>query len=306
MDPTQTRPEPGFAVEIDRVSVRYGRTSVLDQISLSIARGTTYALLGRNGAGKSSLIRCLIGQRPAAAGRLSLLSLDPWNDRVQVMQRVGYLPEVPNAPPRWTVGQLVSFSRRLYRDWSDEETEARLDRFSISTSTRFGQLSRGQKTQVGLALALGSRPELLLLDDPTLGLDAVARKELFDVLIAEMADRAPAVLLASHDFRGIERLASRVGILHRGELILEGDIDRVKRRFKRLMFARASDGELLKADLEKLAPLSVDVNSWGTEAVVEIGSASVEEMLSGTPAGTLTLEEIFVAMTERKEEPCAS
>src|SRR5262249_36216454 len=157
--------------------------------SLSVAPGFVYALLGRNGAGKSSLVRTLLGQQKAERGHIAIFGEDVWSHRATLMERVGIVPEEADAPPEMKVDALARFWSSLYTRWSATTFDDRIRRFAIDRNTKFGELSKGQKKQVSLALALATSPELLILDDPTLGLDVVARKSLFEEVIGEMADR---------------------------------------------------------------------------------------------------------------------
>src|SRR5207244_4282434 len=133
--------------------------------------------------------------------------------RARLLSRVGVVPEDPDAPPSMTAPALGAFSAGLYPSWDSKGFSDRLARFSIPLDVPFGKLSKGQKGQVQLALALAPSPDLLILDDPTLGLDAVARKAVFEELVDELADRGTTVFLTTHDLAGVERMADRVGIL---------------------------------------------------------------------------------------------
>jgi ABC-2 type transport system ATP-binding protein len=216
------------ALETEGLQVRYGRTLVIDGLTLAVPRGSVFALLGRNGAGKSSLLRVLLGQRPAAAGRVLLLGEDPWRRRTSLMARVGVVPEEPDAPPEMTPSQLSTFCARLHARWDGAAVTERLRRFEVPTDRPFGRLSKGQKGAVMLALALGHGPELLLLDDPTLGLDVVARDAVFREVIGDLADRGTTVFVSTHDLRAIEGIADHVAILHGGRLALAGAMEALK------------------------------------------------------------------------------
>jgi len=217
-------------VVVEHLGVRYGSHVALDDVSLRVPRGAVYALLGRNGAGKSSLVRCLLGQQKPNTGRASLLGLDAWSERASAMARTGVVPEDPDAPPGMTVPRIAAFCARLYRSWDVPGVEARLERFDVPRDVPFGRLSKGQKGLVSLALALGHAPELLILDDPTLGLDAVARKALFEELVGDLADRGTSVLLTTHDLAGVEGIADRVGILREGRLVVDEEMETLKQR----------------------------------------------------------------------------
>jgi len=180
---------------------------------VSWVSGTVYALLGRNGAGKSSLVRVLLGMQPAAAGSSRLFGLDSWAKRAKILARAGYVPETPDAPPRATTEELVRFCGRVETTWDDAACRERLARAHIPLRQQFGSLSKGQQRLVSLALALGSRPELLVLDDPTLGLDIVASRTLFEEVITELAERGVTVFLTTHDLSGVERIATHRFIL---------------------------------------------------------------------------------------------
>ena len=217
----------------EKLAVRYGRTRVLEDVSFVVPAGGVYALLGRNGAGKSSLVRCLVGQQRASAGRALLFGRDGWRDRAVLMERVGLVPEEPDAPPELSPSRLVDHTARLHERWDADGVRARLRRFGVPADTAFGRLSKGQKGAVMVALALGHAPDLLILDDPTLGLDVVARDAVFDELIGELADRGHSVLVTTHDLAAIEGLADRVGILRDGRLVLDEPMEAVKERFAR-------------------------------------------------------------------------
>ncbi len=219
---------PDSAIDSTGLGVRYGRTVVLEDVGLDVPRGSVYALLGRNGSGKSSLLRVLLGHRPPAAGRVHLLGEDPWTRRTALMERVGVVPEEPDAPPEMTAAQLSAFCSRLYRRWDGGLVADRLARLAVPVDRAFGRLSKGQKGAVMLALALGHGPELLLLDDPTLGLDVVARDAVFGEVIGELADRGTTVFVTSHDLRAIEGIADCVAILHQRRIVLAGRLEAIK------------------------------------------------------------------------------
>jgi ABC-2 type transport system ATP-binding protein len=244
---TDVETTPGPVLETEGLSVAYGRTRVLEDITLAVTRGSVFALLGRNGSGKTSLLRCLLGQRPAAGGRARLLGQDPWRHRRRLMTRVGVVPEEPNAFPEMTARQLSAFCGRLNARWDGAAVEERLRRFDVPDNRPFGRLSKGQKGAVMLALGLGHSPELLLLDDPTLGLDVVARDAVFREVIGDLADRGTTVFVTTHDLRAVEGLADHVAILRDRRLALSGEMEAVKAEWKRpleeVFVAVAGNGE---------------------------------------------------------------
>jgi ABC-2 type transport system ATP-binding protein len=206
---------------------------VLDGVALTVARGSVTALLGRNGTGKTSLVRCLLGEQKPAAGTVRLFGREVWGERTSLMARVGVVPEQPDAPSELPPARLAAFCARLYPRWDEAGFRARLDRFEVPLGQPFGRLSKGQKGAVMLALALGHSPELLVLDDPTLGLDVVARQEVFREVIGDLADRGTTVFLTSHDLAGVEGVADRIAILMEGRLVVDEELEPLKARFAR-------------------------------------------------------------------------
>jgi len=263
-----------------------------------VPRGSVFALLGRNGAGKSSLVRCALGQQRATSGTSTILGLDVWRHRTQLMERVGVVAEETDAPPEMRVSQLAGFCASLYSRWDQKAFETRLERFGVGTRPRYGELSKGQKKQVSLALALAASPDLLVLDDPTLGLDVVARKSLFEEVIADLADRGTSVFLTTHDLAGVEGIADRVAIMDRGRVVLDEELEPLKARFRRIRFASqpvALDAASLRTTL---------VRRWGTgtEAIVSnYDDLAAERLRAAGPIQTadvspMSLEEIFIAV----------
>lgn len=215
-------------LEVHDLTVRYGRSTAVDAVTFAVEPGTVYALLGRNGAGKSTLLRTLLGQRRPDGGTIRIGGLDPWSRRARLMARIGATPESPDAPPRSTAAELAALGAGLYRRWDGDAFADRIERFGIDPGKRFGELSRGQRSLLQLAFALAPEPELLVLDDPTLGLDAVARRYFFKELVGELADRGTTTLLATHDLAGAERVATHVGMLVEGRLLLSTDIESLR------------------------------------------------------------------------------
>ncbi len=215
-------------VRVDNVSVHYGKQRVLEGVSFDVTRGSVYALLGRNGAGKSSLIRCLLGLQKPTAGQVSVCGADAWKHRTRLLSSTGYVPETCDAPATLRVRDIVAFHEAMYPKWSRNAVADRMKRFGIPDSAGVSTLSKGQKALLTLALALGNEPELLVLDDPTLGLDVVARNDFFSDFIGELADHGTTVILTTHDLMGVEGIADRVGILQGSRLALDEDLERVK------------------------------------------------------------------------------
>jgi len=301
MSAAETGATEAPVMAVEGLGVRYGRTIALEDVSFSLPRGAILALLGRNGAGKSSLTRCLLGQQKPTQGRARLFGEDSWTTRCRAMKRVGVVPEEPDAPPEMTSRELAAFCRRLYPRWDDAGFEARLRRFDVPQGIPFARLSKGQKGAVMLALCLAPFPEVLVLDDPTLGLDAVARRALYDELIADLADRGITVLITTHDLAGIEGLASRIAILRGRHLVLDEEHETLKARFRRLRCKAPRDWAPFQV-------ASLRHRDWGDEAVVtnfddaRLEAFRAREGSSDLEVGSLSLEEVFLAIVGEKAE----
>ncbi|HUF17963.1 MAG TPA: ABC transporter ATP-binding protein [Thermoanaerobaculia bacterium] len=280
-------------IEATGLTVRYGARTVLDDVSLRIEPGTVYALLGRNGSGKSTLVRTLLGMQRAESGRTLVFAEDSWKRRIAVLSRTGFIAEDDDVERTMSVKQLTGFHRSLNRQWDASRIEAKLGTLGIGQTTRFGELSKGQRRQVLLALALASDPELLVLDDPTLGLDVVAKKDLYDDLLAELADRGTTTLITTHDLNGIEGIADRVGILANARLLLDESLETLKNRFRRI---RRSEAGSPPADLQV-----VRSHRWGEWIEEVVDNYAQRPEGDSFEAAPMSLEEIFIAVTGEKE-----
>ncbi len=291
-------------VKLDGLTVRYGKLTAVDNLSLEVRKGRVYALLGRNGSGKTSTVRCLIGQRRADGGRARVLGLDAWKHRKRAMERVGVVPENPDVPPETTAERLERFMSRVTPFWRSADYFGRLKSLGVPRDLRFSSLSKGQQRQLALALALAGSPRLLVLDDPTLGLDAVARRTLYEEIIGELADRGTTVFLTTHDLAGVEGIVDQVGVLKQGALLVNESLDSLKARYCRLVW-RASDRvphQRIVNGLKHLGPVRPGLPPEATEAVV----ASFSEMgfdrfrqeapVEVLRVDSLSLEEIFIAL----------
>lgn len=292
------------ALRVEGLTVRYGRTTAVEAVTFEVPRGSVFALLGRNGAGKSSLVRCVLGWQKPTGGRCELLGEDPWKRRARLMERIGVVPEEPDAPREMTPKQLGSFCARLYPSWDAKAYDARLSRFGVPPATPFGRLSKGQRGLTQLSLALAPAPEVLLLDDPTLGLDPVARHAFFDEIVTELADRGTTVVLTTHDLAGVERIADRVGILKDGRLLLCEETEALKARFRTVRYRsevtenRTDFGN----ELDEMEPVRAKVRGWGIETVVagyteeRFERFAALDGITEAEASPLSLEELFLAV----------
>jgi ABC-2 type transport system ATP-binding protein len=218
-----------------RLTKYYGRRAVVDNLDLRVPQGSVYGLLGRNGTGKSTTIKMLLGMVHPDYGRAELLGEDSFHLRPETRARIAYLAE-GHPLYRWmSVGQAVRFARAFYPRWNDALLEQILDHFGLSMRARIKRLSNGERAQVTLALAVASDPELLILDDPTLGLDTVVRRDFLESLIQIIQRRGRTILFSSHILGDVERVADRIGILVDGVLRVDCPTEHFKESLRKVV-----------------------------------------------------------------------
>lgn len=206
-------------LQTDRLCLRFKNKHALDQLSLSVARGGIHAIVGANGAGKSSLFRVLLGFEAATAGSARILGCDCAQLTPALRGRIGYVNEEHTLPLWLKVDELTAMQRRLYPSWNEERYRSVLRNFNVLPGQRIAQLSRGERAGVNLALALGQSPELLILDEPTLGLDVVAKRLFLGAMMESSYSDGMTIIYCSHQMEEIERVADQLIILERGRLL---------------------------------------------------------------------------------------
>ncbi len=208
-----------YVVETIDLTKRYGGKVVLDQLNLRIPRGRIHALVGANGAGKSTLFRILLGFLPPSAGQAFMVGHDSGHLTADDRRRVGFVNEEHSLPDWMTVQAVTAMQRRLYPRWNEAAFDGVIGNYNVLPSQKVGQLSRGERAGFNLALALAQSPELLILDEPTLGLDVVAKRAFMESLMYSNVAEECTVLYCSHQMEEIERLADNLIILERGRLV---------------------------------------------------------------------------------------
>lgn len=207
-----------YVIETDALSKRYGRKLALDRLDLRIPRGRIHAIVGANGAGKSTLFRILLGFLPQTAGQARILGRDSQRLTPQDRERIGFVNEEHTLPGWMKVSAVTDMHRRQYPRWSETAFRSVLDHYHVLPEQKVGQLSRGERAGFNLALALAQGPELLVLDEPTLGLDVVAKRAFLESLMYSNAADECTVIYCSHQMEEIERVADNLIILERGQL----------------------------------------------------------------------------------------
>jgi len=215
-------------VHVAEVTRRFGATTALDTVTVSVPRGTVYGLVGANGAGKTTLIKHVMGLLRAESGSVRVFGLDPVAEPVGVLSRIGYLSEENDLPGWMRVDELVRYSRALYPGWDDAYAEELRQAFALDPAARIKTLSKGQKARAGLLVALAHRPELLVLDEPSSGLDPIVRRDILGAVIRTIAHEGRTVLFSSHLLDEVEQVADHVTMINRGRVALSAPLDDMK------------------------------------------------------------------------------
>src|SRR5215212_4344959 len=191
-------PSNDFVIETTGLTKRYGRKLALDNLTLRIPRGRIHAIVGANGAGKSSLFRILLGVQSPNAGRATILGHDCTALTERERARIGFVNEEHSLPGWLRVDELVAMQRRLYPGWNEQRYKSIVGHFHVLPEQRIGGLSRGERAGVNLAMALAQNPELLILDEPTLGLDVVAKRAFLEAVLGSADDAGTTIIYCSH------------------------------------------------------------------------------------------------------------
>src|SRR5262245_42539152 len=224
----------GNVIEVAGLTRRFGAKVALADVRLSVPRGTVYGLVGVNGAGKTTLIKHVLGLLKAATGSVRVFGEDPATNPAGVLVRVGYLSEEPELPGWMRVGELLRYTRAFYPSWDPKFAEELRQSFTIDPTAKVKHLSKGQRARVGLLVALAHRPELLVLDEPSSGLDPIVRRDILGAIIRTVAEEGRTVLFSSHLLHEVERVADRVALIDRGRVVFSGALDHIKSTHHRL------------------------------------------------------------------------
>ncbi|MCU0872449.1 MAG: ABC transporter ATP-binding protein [Pirellulaceae bacterium] len=287
-------------VTVQQLSRVFGRTVALADVTLSVARGAVFGLVGENGAGKTTLIKHLLGLYRPEYGHVRVFGSDPVGDPVGVLGRIGYLSEDRDLPEWMRVGELMSYTRAFYPRWDEDLARELIEMFELDIGQKIRTLSRGQRARAGLLIAVAHRPDLLLLDEPSSGLDPGARQDILAAIVRTVADEGRTVLLSSHLLHEVQRVADHVAMLHRGRLVLNEPLDDLlaRHRWLTVQFASALPAQpdwpgalwWTGQDAEWTCLCN---GQWLAckQAAEEAGATIVEERLP-------SLEEVFLARTK--------
>jgi ABC-2 type transport system ATP-binding protein len=292
-------------VDVTDLSRSFGSKKALDDVSFSATAGQVHGLVGANGAGKTTLIKHLLGLLRAATGSVRVFGLDPVRDPVRVLGRIGYLSEERELPEWMRIDELMAYTQAFHPTWDVAYARELLDTFGLDPAKRVKELSKGMRAQAGLVAAVAHRPELLILDEPSSGLDAVVRRDILDAIVRTVADDGRTVIFSSHLLEELERMSDHVTMLHGGRVTLNGPLDDVRHRYQRsrVRFATHFDQAPL---LDAALAMEGGGRTWSVvhsgplehfhHSVLALGGEVVESR-------DATLEEIFLARAGRSRQP---
>ena len=283
-------------VEVSGLSRRFGNTQALDGVNLTVEPGRVYGLVGANGQGKTTLIRHLLGLLRAQSGSVRVFGLDPVREPVAVLERVGYLSEERELPGWMRISELMRYTAAYHPKWDQAYADELLTTFGLDVSKKVKDLSKGMRAQVGLVAAVAHRPDLLLLDEPSTGLDAVVRKDILNAIIRAVADDGRTAVFSSHLLDEVEQMSDYVVMIDAGKIVVEGGLEGVKEQHQLLAVQFEEERDTLPAiagvlSAERLGRTWTVVCS-GSDDVTDSLRANGGEVLKSR---TASLQEIFVA-----------
>ena len=244
-----------YVIETHDLSKRYGRVDAVKDLSLTVRAEQITGYLGRNGAGKTTSIKMLLGMTHPTAGGGTVLGRDITSlaESCEMRRRVAYVAEDKQLYAYLTVEEMVRFTRSFYSDWRPEVERRLLRQYELPLQRRVSALSKGMRTKLALLLGLARRPELLILDEPSEGLDPVAIEELLQTLVAAAGEGA-SIFFSSHHIAEVERIADRVCILDRGELVIDLPLDRLRENYRRITlgFAAQPPNDLRMSGVDRI------------------------------------------------------
>ncbi len=287
----------GSALVFEKVTRSFGSTVALDGLDLRVEPGTVLGLIGRNGAGKSTSLRLALGHLHPDSGSIHVLGHDPVTEGIKVREQVGLMSEEASLYGWMTVREIMKFAAGLHPNWDPALAESFRKRLDLDSGRKIKELSRGNKAKISLVLAVAVRPRLLLLDDPTSGLDPLVRREVLEGVLESVPAEGGAVVYASHLIHDVERIADQVTVLDNGKSILEGDLEKIKERVLRV---RAVFEDEPPEELTLPGLVSLERENRTLSVVADGANGELEQALRQAGAVNVTveplpLEEILVA-----------
>ena len=285
-------------IKTEKLAKSFGGTRVLKDVSLQIPEGAIVGLIGTNGSGKSTLIKCLLGLLRRTSGSATIMGDDVWELSEATKAKLGYVPQEVKPYPWMTSSQILKYTAAFYSGWNHTWADQLIQRWEIPLSTKVSHLSAGQLQRLGLVLAMGHQPSLMILDEPVASLDPVGRREFLRSLLDLTTDFERTILFSTHITSDLERIASHVAILQDGVITHFEELDSIKERFKRI---RIRSGQALPESFAVRGAIRTVVDgSQALVAVPDVDHHLVQQLKDDWNAEVaiedLNLEEIFMEL----------
>ncbi|MGR5062104.1 ABC transporter ATP-binding protein [Photobacterium sp. DNB22_13_2] len=279
-------------VNAHQLGKSYGKFRALMGVNFKIAPGQVLGILGHNGAGKSSLIKCLLGAHEYD-GTLSVFGLEPMKERVAIVRDLAYLSDVAVLPEWMTVKQIVKYSAGVHPNFDLELAKKYLSQTDIQLSTKIGRLSKGMKVQLHLALVMSADVRLLILDEPTLGLDLMFRERFYNQLVEWLNQGERAMIIASHEVDEVSHLLTDLLILKKGKVVMNGAVDELNGRFQKVIV-----NEENKRQAEAARPLYIQ--NGVKESMYIFENTKLEKLSTFGKVSEPSLSEVFIALQQEE------
>jgi ABC-2 type transport system ATP-binding protein len=285
------------AIELTAIKKNFGLAFRLGWLSLQVPYGSIYALIGPNGAGKSTLLNMLMGVGETESGSIRILGCDVAKDEVEIKRRTAYVSPDMDYRAWGTVGRAIDFVRGFYTDWNPTRCEELQFAFELHRDARIDSLSFGGRMKLAIVLALSRDAQLLVLDEPTLGLDAIARRQFFTELLRFMQGENRTILISSHQLTDLERFADHVAIINQGKLLASGRMDQLVERYEQVDAQIGRETALDIAGINVIARdgrrvrLLIDRHTMPVDGFAQLDTKDVQEV-------PLTLEELFLTLIQ--------
>jgi ABC-2 type transport system ATP-binding protein len=285
-------------MQLQRVTKKFKRRTVLNELDLQIPGGSVVGLLGKNGEGKTTLIKCALGLIKLNGGEAKVFGEDAWSLSADAKDNLGYVPQVISLYPWMKIAQLIDYTAAFYRHWNAGLVSDLVKTFELKRDERVGLLSVGTLQKLAILLAVGHEPKLLVLDEPAASLDPSARRDFLRHLVDIAATGERTVLFSTHITSDLERVADRVAILRGGKIVYHGELDELKETVKRL---HVTSSKPLAASFN--VPGAMRLRVEGNEALVSVRTASAEmveqierDHSASVKIEDLNLEDIFLEL----------
>ena len=292
-----------IVVEVKALTRRFGNTIALDEVDFQAVKGKVYGLVGANGAGKTTLIKHLMGLLRTKSGSVQVFGEDPILHPESVLKRIGYLSEERDIPEWMSIDELMRYTQAYHAGWDQTFATELLDTFGLDTAKKIKNLSRGMRAQVALVAAVAHRPDLLILDEPSSGLDAVVRMDILNAIVRTISEEGRTVIFSSHLLEEVERMSDHVTMIHHGRIALDGPLESLSNahHYINIRFSKNLETKPLLVDALSTTGKG---RSW---SVIHNGSSqrmhAAVTQLDGeiVESRNATLEEIFIARVGRPE-----